>query len=87
MSRPRSPQNQADEEQYPLEGKRRGWRSLSLEQMIAWTAAVNLLISLVFSAFPSLYPCDGPFLARFGMFITQFTLPLYTVQLIGILVT
>jgi hypothetical protein len=84
MARHRSPQGPADERPYPEKERRWEWRSLSLEQMIVWTAAINLLISVVFSAFPSLYPSEGPFLSRLGMFVTQFTLPLYTVQLIGI---
>ena len=84
MSRPRSSRNQADEEQNHRDENRTAWRSLSLQQMVGWTAAINLLVSVVFSAFPSLYPCDGPFLSRFGLFVTQFTIPLYAVQLIGI---
>jgi hypothetical protein len=84
MPGPHSPQKEADEAQVPQHAKRRDGHFLSLEQMIVWTAGANLLIALVFAFFPSLYPSDGPFLSRLGMFVTQFTLPLYTVQLIGI---
>jgi hypothetical protein len=56
----------------------------SLQQMVFGAAGPNLLISLVLAAFPSLYPCDGPFLRRLESFVTQCALPAYSAELIGI---
>ena len=56
----------------------------SLQQMVFGAAALNLLITLVLAAFPSVFPCDGHFLGRLQTLITQCTLPAYTAELIGI---
>jgi hypothetical protein len=53
----------------------------SLAKMVAGIAIVNLLVALCFAAFPNLYPNDAQYVSRFTAFVTEFSLPICTVQL------
>jgi hypothetical protein len=54
----------------------------SLAKMVAGIAIVNLLVALFFAAFPNLYPNDTQYVSRFTSFVTEFSLPICTVQLV-----
>jgi hypothetical protein len=58
------------------------WSPPSLAKMVAGIALVNLLVALFFAAFPNLYPNDAQYVSRFTSFVTEFSLPICTVQLV-----
>jgi hypothetical protein len=82
MFRNRSAQSRVPSQTRIEDSDPKQWGPPSLAKMVAGIALVNLLVALHFAAFPNLYPNDTQYVSRFTSFVTEFSLPICTVQLV-----